>query len=333
MPRSDNFFRPIPGNVLPRFAGMVTFMRLPHVPIEDALDVDIGLFGVPWDGGTTLRPGARLGPRQVREMSVLMRNVNPVSKVAPYELARCADLGDVPVNPIDFSQTLQGILNFVQKMDSQGITPCAVGGDHLISLPVLRAIARKSPLGMVHFDAHSDTSNLHFGTSPIGHGTMFRRAVEEGLLDPNRVVQIGIRGGLYANDALDWPLQQGIRIIGIDEFHQLGIAAVVVEALRVVGDGPTYLSFDVDALDPSYAPGTGTPEIGGLTTLEALQVLRGLRSIDWVGADVVEVSPPFDPCGNTALVAATIQWEALCLLAEARARRRRSAQEIRPTNI
>jgi guanidinopropionase len=157
---------------------------------------------------------------------------------------------------------------------------------------------------------------------------MFRRAIEEGLLDPHRVVQIGIRGGLYAQDTHDWPLRQGIRMIDIEEFCRLGSASVIAEALKIVGSGPTYLSFDVDSLDPAYAPGTGTPEIGGLTTLQALQVLRGLRSVDWVGADVVEVSPPFDPVGNTALVAATIQWEALCLLAEARDRRERAARDL-----
>ena len=323
--RSPDFFQPIPGNVLPRFAGMVTFMRLPHVPIDEANDVDIGLFGIPWDGGTTMRPGARMGPRQVREMSVMMRNVNPVSLIAPYEIANCADLGDVPINPLDSALSLKIIQDFVQKIQERCITPCAVGGDHLISLPVLRVMGRSAPLGMVHFDAHSDTSGMHFCESAFGHGTVFRRAIEEGLLDPKRVIQIGIRGGMYSRESMDWPIRQGIRVITMEDFHQLGLDRVISEVHRTVGSQGTYLSFDVDALDPVYAPGTGTPEIGGLTTIEALRVMRGLRNINWVGADVVEVSPPFDPSGGTALVAASFLWESLCLLAEARSRRQIAA--------
>jgi guanidinopropionase len=207
----------------------------------------------------------------------------------------------------------------------KGIVPLSVGGDHLVSLPILRGIAR-APLGMVHIDAHTDTQDLAFGRFTHSHGTPFRRAVEAGALDPRRIVQIGIRGSLYANDQTEWSANAGIRVITIEEFHDLGLSEVAAIARKAVGQGPAYLSFDVDALDPAFAPGTGTPEVGGLTTIEAQRLIRGLRGLDFVGADVVEVSPPFDPSGNTALVAATMMFEILCLLAEAVATRRDAAQ-------
>jgi guanidinopropionase len=308
--------KPISGAVTPRFIGIPTFMRLPHVPLEQATDVDIGFIGIPWDAGTTNRPGARFGPRQVREMSALMREVHPVTRVKPYELANCADLGDVEVHPIDLTESLARIEQFHAQAHAQGIVPFSVGGDHLLTLPVMRGICREHPVGMVHVDAHTDTNDLSWGTQKFTHGTPFRRAIEEGLLDPKRTVQIAIRGTQYSETDLDWGREQGIRIITIEDFHELGVTEVIAVARRVVGDGPTYLSFDVDALDPAFAPGTGTPEVGGLTTIEAQRLLRGLRGIDFVAADLVEVSPPFDPSGNTALVAASMMFEILCLLAE-----------------
>jgi guanidinopropionase len=308
--------KPISGAVTPRFIGIPTFLRLPHVPLAQAADIDIGLIGIPWDAGTTNRPGARFGPRQVREMSALMREVHPVTRVKPYELANCADLGDVEVHPIDLMESLARIEQFHAEAHAQGIVPFSIGGDHLLTLPVMRGICRAGPVGMVHVDAHTDTNDLSWGTQKFTHGTPFRRAIEEGLLDPKRTVQIAIRGTQYSETDLDWGREQGIRIITIEEFHDLGLAQVVSTAGQVVGDGATYLSFDVDALDPAFAPGTGTPEVGGLTTIEAQRLLRGLRGIDFVAADVVEVSPPFDPTGNTALVAASMMFEILCLLAE-----------------
>ena len=202
------------------------------------------------------------------------------------------------------------------------MSPLAAGGDHLVTLPILRAIAAEHTLGMIHFDAHSDTSDEYFGeigetASRFTHGSPFRRAIEEGLLDPERIIQIGIRGSMHDADDLDWAFEQGLRVVTIEEFHELGIEAVVEEARRVVGGGPTYISFDVDGLDPVYAPGTGTPEVGGLTTLEAQRIIRGLQGRAVVGGDVVEVAPPFDPLGNTALVGATLKFEILCVLAEA----------------
>ena len=309
-------YKPVSGNDLPRFAGIATFMRLPYVAPEQADEVDIGLIGVPWDGGTTNRPGARHGPRQIRDLSTMARNVHHVTGIKPFHLCNCADLGDSPVNPVDIDDTLARVEAFYSTIVDQGIVPLTAGGDHLITLPVMRAVCRQGPVGMIHFDAHTDTLDRYFGESRFTHGTPFRRAIEEGLLDPKRIVQIGIRGALYSDTDKTWGLEQGIRVIEIEEYNDLGIEAVIAEARRVVGDGKTYLSFDVDALDPVYAPGTGTPEIGGITTYDAQKMIRGLRGLDLVGGDVVEVSPPFDMSGNTALVAVTMMFEILCLLAE-----------------
>ena len=316
-------FQPIAGTVLPRFAGIATFMRLPHVPVEEAAgEVDIGFVGVPWDGGTTNRPGARHGPRQMRDASTMMRKVHHATRIKPYELCRCADLGDVPVNPINVADTLGRVERFFGQVAAAAITPITAGGDHLVTLPILRALARARPVGLVHFDAHTDTWDRYFGDERYTHGTPFRRAVEEGLLEPTRMIQIGIRGSMNADDEKDWTGAQGIRVIEIEEYAELGPRKVVEEARRIVGDGPVYVSFDVDALDPVYAPGTGTPEIGGLSTFDCQVMLRGLRGLDLVGGDVVEVSPPFDPSGNTALVGVTMMFEMLCLFAEAIAARR-----------
>lgn len=306
--------RPIPGNVLPRFAGPVTFMRLPQV--EDPVGLDIALIGIPWDGGTTNRAGARHGPREIRNMSTLMRNVHHVSRISPYELCRIADCGDVPVNPVDIDDTMGRIERFFRAIHAAGAVPLSAGGDHLCTLPVMRAIARDRPVGMVHFDAHSDTWDKYFGGSKYTHGTPFRRAVEEGLLDPERTVQIGLRGSMYSETEMAFAEQAGMRLIYIEEYHELGVDAVIAEARRVAGDGPTYVSFDVDALDPVFAPGTGTPEIGGFSTFEAQRMIRGLEGLNLVGGDVVEVAPPFDTSGGTALVGATLMFEIMCILAD-----------------
>ncbi|MEM7227128.1 MAG: agmatinase [Pseudomonadota bacterium] len=292
-------------------------MRLPMVTLDEAAEaVDIGLIGVPWDGGTTNRAGARHGPRQIRDLSSLIRRYHHATGILPFDICNCADLGDTPVNPIDLMDTIGRIERYYEKIKAAGIVPLSAGGDHLITLPIMRAMKGDGPFGMVHFDAHTDTNDRYFGEHKYTHGTPFRRAIEEGLLDPKRTVQIGIRGGLYTKQDKDWGLAQGIRVIEIEEFFDLGVDAVVAEARRVVGDGPTYVSFDVDGLDPVYAPGTGTPEIGGFNTHQAQRMLRGLRGLNLVGGDVVEVAPPFDPSGNTALVGATIMFEILCLLAE-----------------
>ncbi len=318
----ENKFLPVTGTVLPRFAGIATFMRLPYLEMDNPLieQVDIGLAGIPWDGGTTNRAGARHGPRQIRDLSTLARNVNRASGISPFELCRCADLGDAPVNPVDLVDTLMRIEAFFKIFKEKNIIPLVAGGDHLVTLPVMRAIAKEGPVGMIHFDAHTDTWDRYFGHSKYTHGTPFRRAIEEGLLDPHRTIQIGIRGALYNDSENNWGIEQGIRVVDIDEYHRLGVQGVLKLAREVVGDGPTYVSFDVDFLDPVYAPGTGTPEIGGATTYEAQQLIRGLQGLNLIGGDVVEVSPPFDPTGNTALVGMTMMFEILCVLADARKR-------------
>jgi guanidinopropionase len=324
MPANDNlnFNQPVSGFVSPRFGGIATFMRLPHVVLDEAKGIDIGLAGIPWDGGTTNRPGPRHAPRQVRDNSAMIRRVHPVSHVVPYELANCADLGDCPVNPADVQDALKRVETWFKTMVGKGIRPLVAGGDHLCSLPILRAVAEKRPVGMIHFDAHTDLYDEYFGGFRYTHGTPFRRAIEEGLLDPKRVVQIGIRGSMYDFEDVNYADKVGVRIIRIEEAMEKGPKAVMAEACRIVGDGPTYVSFDIDMLDPVYAPGTGTPEIGGFTTFQAQQMLRELRGLHIVGADMVEVSPPFDPSGITAYAGAVMMFEILCSMAEDVARKR-----------
>jgi guanidinopropionase len=315
--RKAGFFEPVDSGNTPRFAGPATFMRLPVV--SDPALVDIAIFGVPWDGGTTNRPGPRHGPRQVRDMSAMIRRVHGVTGVSPYALCRVADLGDAPTNPIDLVTSLDTIGKFARTIVEAGAMPLAIGGDHLCSLPLLRAFAGNGPLGLVHFDAHQDMADTYFNGLKYTHGTPFRRAIEEGLLDPKRVVQIGIRGSTYSNDDGVWTRERGVRVIPIEEVEELGIDGVLAEVHRVVGKLPAYLTFDIDSIDPAFAPGTGTPEFGGLLPREVNRLLRGLKGIDLVGADVVEVSPPFDPSGGTAFAAANVAFEILCLLAERRA--------------
>ena len=311
---------PVDAAIVPRFGAIPTFMRLPYRP--DPAGLDIGLIGVPWDGGTTNRAGARHGPREIRNMSSFMRKVHHVSRIAPYKLAKVADLGDAPVNPIDLMDSLERIEGFFARIHDLGLVPISAGGDHLITLPIFRAIARQRPVGMIHVDAHSDTNDRYFGDNRYTHGTPFRRAVEEGLLDPKRTIQIGIRGSIYSEDDMVFAEGSGMRVVYMEEFAKAGAERVIAEARRVAGEGPCYISFDVDGLDPVYAPGTGTPEIGGLTTLEAQHLIRGLEGLNLIGGDVVEVSPPFDPSGNTALVGATMMFEILCVLADAVAARK-----------
>ena len=311
---SDPFFKPVSGFDLPRFAGVPTFMRLPHVALDapKIKDVDIGIIGVPWDSGTTNRPGPRHGPRQLRDASTMIRAQHPVSGIRPYEKLNCADLGDVSINPADIEDSMARITSFYKKLIETGIKPLTAGGDHLTSLPVLRALAEKAPLGMIHFDSHTDLFHSYFDGTMFTHGTPFRRAVEENLLDPKRVIQIGIRGTQYDSEDLDFANSVGIRVIKIDEFFDRGIQDVMAEAREIVGEKETYVSYDIDFIDPAFAPGTGTPEVGGPNSYEALKVVRELTGIKIVGADMVEVSPPFDPSSNTAFLGVSIMFELLC---------------------
>lgn len=299
----------------PRYTGIASFFRTPHT---DSLDgVDIGLIGVPYDGGVTNRSGARHGPRAVREQSALLRRMSAATGVAPFATARVRDLGDCWLeSPFALEAALDEIAEFYHGVVGAGVVPLSVGGDHSISLPILRAVGAARPVGMVHIDAHCDTGDDYMG-SRFHHGAPFRRAVDEGLLDPARVIQIGIRGTVNDPDMWGFSARSGMRVLGMDEFADKGWRFAADEARRVAGSGPTYLTFDIDSLDPSQAPGTGTPEAGGITALEALRLLRALRGLDFVGADLVEVSPPFDVGGLTAFNGASILFELLCLLAEA----------------
>ena len=313
----DTFFEPVSGAELPRFAGVPTFMRLPFMEFDHPRidEVEMGVIGVPWDGGTTNRPGARHGPRQLRDLSTMIRATHPVSHISPYTLVKCADLGDTRVNPAGLDDTLAWVTEFYRDIHARGITPMTAGGDHLVSLPVLRGLASDGPLGMIHFDAHTDLFDTYFDGCKYTHGTPFRRAIEEGLLDPKRVVQIGIRGTMYDGGDIEWGREQGVTIITMDEFADRSLKDVMDQARKIVGNEPTYVSFDIDCIDPAFAPGTGTPEIGGFTTREAQLLVRQLMGLNLIGADLVEVSPPFDESGNTAWVGVSIMFELMCMLA------------------
>jgi agmatinase len=297
----------------PRFGQPATFMLLPHR--RDPGGLDVALLGIPYDGGTSYRPGARHGPRHVREQSSLIRPWNPVLQVSPFAKLRVADYGDVDVVPISIEGTFAAIEREVDSLVGAGVVPLSAGGDHSVTLPILRSLARRhGPLGLVHFDAHPDTWDEYFG-SRYFHGTTFRRAVEEGLVDGRRVIQIGIRGPLYGADDFDFHREHGLEAIRVEAVKERGTPWVIERLGRLRG-GPVYCSFDIDAVDPAYAPATGTPEVGGLTSFEALCLVRGLRGLDLVGADVVEVSPPFDGPGQiTSLLAANLLFELLSLLA------------------
>lgn len=302
---------------LPRYSGIPTFMR---VPLARGLeDFDIALAGVPFDGGVTARSGARFGPREIRNMSTMMRAIHHVTGFNPFAACKVADVGDVPFTDVfHLERAHDDIRRFFEPIFAAGKKAVIAGGDHSITFPVFQAIAPAQPLGMVHIDAHTDTWDYYVG-SKFSHGSPFRRAVEAGLLDPAHTIQIGIRGAQNTDEGWRYSLESGMRVVFIEEFDAAGVQAIIAEARRVVGDGPAYLSLDVDGLDPVYAPGTGTPEVGGLSTRETLALLRGLEGLDFVGADVVEVSPPYDPSGNTALLGATLMYECLCLLARGRA--------------
>ncbi len=308
----------------PRYVGIPTFFRTPHT--QDLTAVDIGLIGVPFDGGVTNRAGARHGPREVRNQSSLLRPINTATGAQPFGDLCIRDLGDCWIeDPYSLPAALAEIEAFYRRVVTAGVTPVSVGGDHSIAWPILRAVAAGGPVGMVHIDAHGDTGDDYMG-SRIHHGTPFRRAVEDGLLDPARVIQIGLRGTSTVPGSL-WEFSEssGMRVMPMDELHDRGWRWAVEEARRVVGNGPCYLSFDIDSLDPAWAPGTGTPEAGGLTMIEAQRMVRGLMGLDVVAADLVEVSPPFDVGGLTAFHGASVLFEILCVVAAARVARGGSA--------
>ena len=317
---TSTFHQPVDAALVPRFAGQATFMRLPLVSSAEGLD--IALVGIPWDGGTTNRAGARHGPREVRSQSSMMRRAHHVSGVVPFSIANIADVGGLSVNPINLLDGLKRIEDGMKAIVATGALPLCVGGDHLTTLPVLRAVAADGPIAMVHFDAHSDTNDTYFGDNPYTHGTPFRRAIEEGLIDPRHVVQVGIRGSVNEPGEHDWARAQGIRIIYMEEFAKRGAADVMAEVKALVGSRPAYVTFDIDSIDPSMAPGTGTPEIGGFFTPRGAGILRPLDGLDIVGADLVGVGPPLCIGGMTALAGATIMFELLCIMAKQVSERR-----------
>ena len=304
--------QPLGGNEMPRFGGTASMLRLPTQ--DSAAGLDACFVGVPLDIGTSHRAGARFGPRQMRAESCLIRPYNMASRAAPFDSLAVADIGDVAINTYNLEKSVVIIERAYDDILGHGCRPLTLGGDHTISLPILRALRRKhGPLGLVHVDAHADV-NEHMFLEAIAHGTPFRRAVEEGLLDCRRVVQIGLRGTGYAAEDFDWPRAQGFRVVQAEACWYQSLAPLMAEVREQLRGGPVYLSFDIDGLDPAYAPGTGTPEIGGLTTSQALEIIRGCRGLDLVGADLVEVSPPYDPSGNTALLGANLLFEMLCVL-------------------
>ena len=307
---TSNNYQPLGGNEMPRFGGPATMMRLPVK--ESAEGLDVCFVGVPLDIGTSNRPGARFGPRQIRAESALIRPYNMATRAAPFDSLAVADIGDVAINTFNLQKSLEIIEGAFDQILNHSCRPLTLGGDHTIALPILRAMKKKhGSVGSIHVDAHADVNDTMFNEK-IAHGTPFRRAVEEELLDPARVVQIGLRATGYAADDFDWPRAKGFRIVEVEECWYKSLTPLMAEIREQLGSGPVYVSFDIDGLDPAFAPGTGTPEIGGLTVSQGIEIMRGCRGLDIIGGDLVEVSPPYDSSGNTALVGANLLYELLC---------------------
>jgi guanidinobutyrase len=307
-----DYNQPISGNDLARFSGPNTFMRLPSVNALDGLDVAV--LGIPMDIGTSWRSGTRFGPKQIRAESAMIRPYNMATGAAPFESLQVADIGDLAINTFSLSESIRIIADSYTAILEHDVIPMAMGGDHSITLPILRAIADKhGPVALVHVDAHADVNDEMFGERET-HGTVFRRAYEEGLIDPEKTYQIGLRGTGYGSgdfsEAQGWGFQQ---FPAHDLWHR-SLAGMGAEIRRDIGDRPTYVTYDIDSLDPAFAPGTGTPEVGGLTTPQALELIRSLKGVRIVGCDLVEVSPPYDASGNTALTGANLLYELLCVL-------------------
>lgn len=307
--------QPLGGNEMPRFGGIATMLRLPEAKTADELNnVDVGFVGIPLDIGTSLRSGTRFGPRQIRTESVMIRPYNMATGAAPFDSLNVADIGDVPLNTFNLLDSVAIIEREYDRILGHDITPLTLGGDHTLTLPILRAMHKKyGKVGLIHIDAHTDVNDEMFGEK-IAHGTTFRRAVEEGLLDCDRVVQIGQRAQGYEAGDFDWCREQGFRLVQAEECWHKSLTTLMAEVRERLGDGPVYVSFDIDGIDPAWAPGTGTPEVGGLTTIQALEIVRGCQGLNVIGGDLVEVSPPYDTTGNTALLGANLLYEMLCIL-------------------
>ena len=302
--------QPVDALVYPRFSGISTFMRLPAATIAD--DLDIAVIGIPYDGGTTYRPGPRFGPRAVREQSAIIRPWNPVLNLNPFEKWRMGDCGDLSINPLSIEDTFERITSQLNAVLATGARAACVGGDHSILLPILRSIHKRfGKVALVQLDAHNDTWAGYFG-SPHSHGTPVRRAVEEGLLLPDKTLQIGLRGQVYSKDDFDFGRKHGFQAITSEEFHRGGVA-LVKRALKKLKGAPVYITFDIDVVDPAFAPGTGTPQVGGLSSAQALELVRSLAGLKIIGCDLVEVSPPYDNGSITSLLAANLLYGMVCL--------------------
>ena len=315
--KNDPRFQPFDALFTPRFADVATFLRARRMEIGP--EIDIALIGVPFDMGVNFRSGARHGPAAVREASRIIRQIHPTSGIAPFRLCNVADVGDATINALDPAGSVRLIEESIRRIHDAGAIPIAIGGDHTVPLPILRVLARDRPVGVVQFDAHPDTLDELQG-SKINHATTFRRGVEEGLIDPRRTLQIGLRGSRFSEDDAIWGKRAGMRVITIDEYEAIGRDAVVGEIDCVLGNGPVYITFDIDGLDAAYAMGTGVPEVGGYTVRDAQMMIRSLKGKNLIGGDICEVAPMFDPTGQTALNAANLLFEMTCVVADSRAR-------------
>ena len=304
--------QPLGGNQMPRSGGPATMMRLPARETVEGLDACF--VGVPMDIGASNRPGARLGPRQIRDESRMLRPCNMATGAAPFDHLQVADVGDVAIDTFDLKRSVDIVTEAHRAILAHGAVPLTLGGDHTLSWPVLRAVREvHGPVALVHVDAHADTNDEMFGER-IAHGTPFRRAWEDGCLLDDRVVQIGLRGTGYGPGDFAWARERGWSVVTAEECRGRSLAPLMEQVRALIGDAPCYLSFDIDALSPGIAPGTGTQEMGGLMDWQALEIVRGLAGARLVGGDLVEVSPPYDPSGTTALLGATLLYEMLCAL-------------------
>jgi guanidinobutyrase len=312
----QRFNQPLGGNEMPRAGGPATMMRLPQA--QDARGLDACFVGIPMDIGTSNRPGTRLGPRQIRDESRMIRPFNMATGAAPFDVMQVADIGDVPINLFDLKKSINIISEFYRPIVNHGTIPLTLGGDHTLTWPILRAMAQKhGPVALIHVDAHADTNDEMFGEK-VAHGCPFRRAWEEGLLQNDKVFQIGLRGTGYSATDFDWGRSKGWTVIQAEECWHKSMNPIMSQIRKTIGKTPVYLSFDIDSLDPGFAPGTGTIEVGGLTTLQGLEIIRGTAGLNIVGCDLVEVSPPYDPTGNTAMIAANYLYEMLCAISKNR---------------
>ncbi len=308
----SQFNQPLGGNEMPRFGGPASMMRLPVA--SSAAGLDVCFVGIPLDVGTSNRSGTRHGPRQIRAESCLLRPYNMATGAAPFDSLQVADIGDIAINTFDLKKSVALIEQGFDAILKHKVIPLTLGGDHTLTYPILKSMAKKhGPVALIHIDAHADINDEMFGEK-IAHGTPFRRALEDGCLQADKVFQIGLRGTGYSPEDFNWSRKQGFTVVQAEECWHKSMTPLMEQVRAKIGDHPVYITYDIDSLDPAFAPGTGTVEIGGLTTWQALEIVRGCRGLNIVGGDLVEVSPPYDPSGNTALIGANLLYEMLCVL-------------------